>query len=92
MLGGSRSDPYRMCWRADGVQVNAPLSSMGPADMVPCLELSVAALKCREKSVRKVHTSSYKCTEQEIGSHPTLLGRPHVDGISMDWYGSCRSR
>ena len=56
MLGGSRSDPYRMCLRADSVQRSAPLSSMGPADMVPCLELSVTALKCREKSVRKVHT------------------------------------
>ena len=25
------------------MQMNAPLSSMGPADMVPCLELSVTA-------------------------------------------------
>ena len=56
-----------MCLRADGVQRSAPLSSMGPADMVPCLELSVTAHKCREKSVRKVHTSSYKRVLREIG-------------------------
>ena len=48
------------------MQRSAPLSSMGPTDMVPCLELSVVASKCREKSTRKVHTSLYKCVWREI--------------------------
>ena len=53
------------------MQRSATLSSMGPADMVPCLELSVTALKCREKSVRKVHTSSYKRLGREITRGPS---------------------
>jgi hypothetical protein len=68
VLGGSRSGPYRMCWRPDGVQRSAPLSSMGPSDMVPCLEQSVTALKCGVNNVRKVHTSSYKRPWREISS------------------------
>ena len=39
---------------------------MGPAGMVPCLELSGTAAKCREKSVQKVQTSSDKCVGQEM--------------------------
>jgi hypothetical protein len=62
VLGGSCSDTQRMSLRATAMKQSTPLSSMGPADVVPCLELSVIAPKCREKSVQKVHTSVYKCT------------------------------
>ena len=62
-----------MSLRATAMKQSTPLSSMGPADVVPCLELSVIAPKCREKSVQKVHTSSYKRpwqdnVSEEIGS------------------------
>ena len=58
-----------MSLRAASVKQSVALSSMGPLDMVPCLELSVTASKCREKSTRKVHTSTYK-----------RVGRDNEDG------------
>ena len=58
---------------------------MGPADMVPCLELSVTAPKCREKSVQKVHTSSYKRMQRQrdtLPREPIVVIR--VGGVETD--------
>ena len=68
------------------MQRSAPLSSMGPADMVPCLEPSATAPNCRDKSVQKVHASSYKYARDK-----TPWTRPGDSfGFASDRCPACR--
>ena len=66
VLRESCSDLCSMCWRPTGVQRSAPLSSMGPLDMLQCLVQSGTALQCGVNSLQKVRT--YKSVQVETSS------------------------
>ena len=71
------------------MQRSAPLSSMGPADMVPCLEPSVTAPKVsREKRAKSSYKSHTNACHRKFGvaSHQPREGTkrtPHIHTVNM---------